>query len=461
MGRRRGLGNGRRSLLIFSAVFFLLLMSPFLLSWGMFFDGLTYAAIGRNLAIGFGKMWKPAYSLTLGREFYGHPPLAFWLQALLFKIFGDKLWVDKLYTFAFALLNLSLFWMLWRRMGFERVLGFWAPFFVLSLFYTTTWVMRNNLLENTLSVFTLGSTLLYFIALERPLLSILAGVLVLGAFLVKGPVGLFPLIFPFLYFRRRGVVVGLVGILSFLLGFLVLLSFPEVRHFFTEYFKSQIFKSVMGLENPAPTRLYILYALGREMVVPLGFLIVVAWKTGRWPRLTPAALHFILFSLSATLPLMFSAKQSRFYMFPSLFFWSMALTLLFSNALREVELSNRIKRSVEMISPLLLVLSLGMALKFAGTGLGGYRPFYSTFVENPLKLELESHEYLSVCPKDLYRNWPMFAGMERVFKLSMDLSDGRKFLLIDEGRCSQVPKDYIPLHPRRGGRFRLYRKISP
>jgi len=106
-----------------------------------------------------------------------------------------------------------------------------------------------------------------------------------------------------------------------------------------------------------------------------------------------------------------------------------------------------------------LIITAVVALKFAGTGMGGYRPFYRDFVENPLRLNLKKHEYLSICPKGLYGNWSMFAGMERAFKLSMSLGDGSKYLLVDKGECRDIPEGYTPIHA--GKRFVLYRKVRP
>lgn len=46
----------------------------------MFVDGVTYAAIARNLAQGNGSFWSPFYTATLYPQFFEHPPLGFALQ---------------------------------------------------------------------------------------------------------------------------------------------------------------------------------------------------------------------------------------------------------------------------------------------------------------------------------------------------------------------------------------------
>jgi len=44
---------------------------------GMFFDGLTYASIARNINEGIGTLWVPSYTPTIHPEFYEHPPFSF------------------------------------------------------------------------------------------------------------------------------------------------------------------------------------------------------------------------------------------------------------------------------------------------------------------------------------------------------------------------------------------------
>ncbi|HPB58126.1 MAG TPA: hypothetical protein PLL49_06435, partial [Bacteroidales bacterium] len=77
----------------------LLIISPAMLSDGMFLDGLLYATISRNLANGIGDFWHPHLTKTLSPVFVGHPPLVFGLQSLFFKILGDNIYVERLYSF--------------------------------------------------------------------------------------------------------------------------------------------------------------------------------------------------------------------------------------------------------------------------------------------------------------------------------------------------------------------------
>ncbi|NPA80746.1 MAG: hypothetical protein GXO29_06835 [Thermotogae bacterium] len=442
----------------------LLLLSPYLLSYGMFFDGVIYSAVSRNLAIGFGEFWRPAYSLTLGREFYGHPPLGFWMQSLPYRLLGDHLWIDKAYSFGVGILNIALLYLLWRVLQIGRYSGFWAPLLLLLTLPSVRWVMRNDLLENPMTLFILAASILYALSLRRRLfLSLPAGLSVGLAFLVKGPVSLFALLFPITFANRfgwrRSLLSFLLGLSAFVALAVLILSTPEARHFFQEYVRRQIAVSVAGLENPAPSRLYIIYALMTELVFPVSILAVAKVVLGGRLTFNGDVLSLLLLGLSGSLPIMVSLKQSRFYLFPSLFFYVLALSILFSQVIANAEKNVALRRVAGLLTPTFVVAALAVAIRFAGSGMGGYEPFYRDFVERPLRLNLRSHELLSVCPKSLYGNWSLFAGMERVFKLSMSLGEGHRFLLVEVGKC-EAPEGYRPIHPEGEATFRLYRRIS-
>ena len=67
----------------------LALTIPRMAQRGMFSDGLLYATIARNMAIGVGSLWAPSYTQTAWTEFYEHPPLGLALEAVAFHALGD------------------------------------------------------------------------------------------------------------------------------------------------------------------------------------------------------------------------------------------------------------------------------------------------------------------------------------------------------------------------------------
>ena len=62
----------------------LIIISPSLLSDGMFLDGLLYAVISKNLANGI-EIFSTTPHQNIIPYFFEHPPLAFGLQSLFLK----------------------------------------------------------------------------------------------------------------------------------------------------------------------------------------------------------------------------------------------------------------------------------------------------------------------------------------------------------------------------------------
>src|SRR5213594_2445917 len=81
---------------------------------GMFVDGVTYASIARNLAIGRGRFWSPSYTATIYPQFHEHPPLGFWLQSVWFRALGDHPYVERLYAAAAAVATALLIAWIWH-----------------------------------------------------------------------------------------------------------------------------------------------------------------------------------------------------------------------------------------------------------------------------------------------------------------------------------------------------------
>ena len=89
---------------------------PWLVQPGMFFDGVLYAAISRNMAIGIGDAWHPVLSATLWADYREAPPLAFLLESFFFRFFGDHFWVEKVYSLCTGLATAVVMAAIWRRL---------------------------------------------------------------------------------------------------------------------------------------------------------------------------------------------------------------------------------------------------------------------------------------------------------------------------------------------------------
>ena len=215
----------------------------------------------------------------------------------------------------------------------------WLPILLWVSVPVVTWAAPNNMLENTMMVFT--SLSVYFAIKSeinnRFLHLFLAGFSLFLAFLTKGFVGLFPIsiLFWILIFKKTNV-------LKFFSGLTILFSAILIPIFFMYIFvpegidslKAYINLQVLGsIENSVTVdnRWFILTKLLNELL-PIGIIAVVIFIStrkikverlpGKW------VLIFLALGLSGVLPVMISLKQSGFYILGTFPIFSIAFGLL-------------------------------------------------------------------------------------------------------------------------------------
>ena len=325
--------------LIVSALFFGMI-SPNLLSDGMFMDGVLYATISRNLAENLGSFWDLHLTDTLAPHFHGHPPFAFGLQSLFFRVLGDNLITERLYSLLTFLITAFIMRGIWKQLVDEQYKNMsWLPILLWVSVPIVTWAAPNNILENTMMVFT-SLSVYYILKSEvnnRFLYLFLAGFSLFLAFLTKGFVGLFPIaiLFWILIFGKTNLpkfFSGLTILISatILPFFLLYLFIPEGTESIMAYINQQVVESISNsvtVEN----RWFILTKLLNELL-PIGIMVVaifiatrkleVSRLPGKW------GLIFLALGLSGVLPIMISLKQSGFYILATFPMFSIAFGLL-------------------------------------------------------------------------------------------------------------------------------------
>lgn len=320
---------------------FLILVSKSLLTEGMFFDGVTYASISRNMAEGQGTFWNPHYTQTLYPEFRQHPPLALGMEALAFKAFGDHWWVEKTYSVLMFLLSGLFIALIWKRTT-NNLRWTWLPMLFWLAMPLVSWSATNNLLENTMSVFVLLSVYLMIVGYQRhhKIWLFLSAFALLLAFLSKGFTGLFPLVFPILYCafdQKRKWIQGPIDSLILLVAVVVFagimfLVCPGSFGYIKDYIRLQVIGG--GLyEATASSRFYIVFALLQQLIIPfvLALVLVICKiknkfnsKVFEFPPDKGWFYSFLILGLLGVLPIMVSVKQRDFYMLAALPFFALA-----------------------------------------------------------------------------------------------------------------------------------------
>ena len=269
-------------LLIFALV--CVLLFPVLLMRGMFLDGVIYATVSRNMAVGIGDLWHPAYTATIP-QFYEAPPLAFLLESWFFRLFGDQWWVERLYSAVTVLPTGVIIVLIWRRLvrHAEELRGFsWVPVALWVLMTNWSWTYRHNLLENTMGIFTALAIYGSLRAMENTrwwaAWAGAAALSIAAAILTKGPVGLFPTVAPtliWLTLRRQSFCKTLLvqtTLVAFLFGAVgILLTRPTAREFLWTYFNQQVLCSLQGQRELTDSRLgqfNLLWLLSWDLLIP-------------------------------------------------------------------------------------------------------------------------------------------------------------------------------------------------
>jgi chromate transport protein ChrA len=365
------------------------LCSSLLLSHGMFMDGVIYAVIGKQVAFDPQASW---WNLTLSpqwdTEFREHPPLAMWLLAICYKILGDHDYVEKLYSLGTGIVTALLLVRCWKMTITSKAphTAGWPVLFWVTI-PTIGWAYNNNILENTMGIFTLLSVIaqIRFAQTSRWWHIFLAAIWLLLAFLCKGPFALFPLATLMVYWLcvtnisfGKAFKASVLQLLVWTGLFVLLLQYPPAHDFFLGYWNKQVVES-FEKEVTVTNRFQIVINLAIELLPAIGICLIVA-AVRRFRSLQENSFRnyaykygffFLLVALSASLPIMISKKQSTFYAMGSMPFFAMSLACFFLPMLQE--LSVQLAKPMRKVLLMLIILLAGTSLTLMVTGAGKAR----------------------------------------------------------------------------------------
>jgi 4-amino-4-deoxy-L-arabinose transferase-like glycosyltransferase len=413
---------------------FLILVSKSLLTEGMFFDGVTYASISRNMAEGQGTFWNPHYTQTLYPEFRQHPPLALGMEALAFKAFGDHWWVEKAYSVLMFLLSGLFIALIWKRTT-NNFRWAWLPLLFWIAMPLVSWSGTNNLLENTMSVFVLLSVYLMIVGYQRnhKIWLFLSAFTLLLAFLSKGFTGLFPLVFPILYCafdQKRKWIQGPIDSLILLVCLaafagILFLAFPPSLPYLKEYVRLQVIGGGLH-EATVSSRFYIVLNLLQQLIVPLVVALALVIckaknkvnnKVFEFPLDKDWFYIFLILGLLGVLPIMVSVKQRDFYMLAALPFFALAcghFTLAMVNTLM---LKNTSISRKWMTLGASCILLIGIVLNLVHVGKYGRDEALIEEVKAQV-LAADGKTLIEITPEG-YTHWAKHAYYMRYGKISL------------------------------------------
>ncbi len=133
---------------LFTGSVIIVLIVSQLIQEGMFMDGLFYTCVGKNLADGLGTFWNPHLSKSFIYSFHAQPPLYFGILALFYKVFGNSMYVERLFDFTFFLGAAFYIHKLWNKIYSTNkivAVNSWLP----VLFWSTIPICFNLLCSHT------------------------------------------------------------------------------------------------------------------------------------------------------------------------------------------------------------------------------------------------------------------------------------------------------------------------
>jgi hypothetical protein len=446
-------------LYIFGATVLIFAVTSFLdrlVQEGMFFDGITYASISRNLSIGNGSFWNVHYRGDW--RFAEHPPLMFGIQAIFFKILGDSFYTEKVYCFVVWLATVLSLRKLWAKTtDNETAKAFSLPLFCWVMMPSVMWSYPSNLLDTTMALLDIWAVYFLFTALQNDKIDngklALGGLFIYLATLTKGPVGFFPLAVPILYQLTHGkhgwgktIAYSFIPLVTVSVLYGATCAYEPARTCLNEYLNEQVFKAVAGQRDVVDSKLgryQLLYDIAEQSIpaICLAILLYLIAKLAK-AKIAPVKSHkqlaifYLLLALCGSLPIVISLKQRTFYLTPVFPYFAFAIALTAYPAFAVLMKRASIPIAKNFVNALILVASLGAA-GYVATRFGkiGRDEAMITDVRQMQQLIPEG-EKIGIC-RAMDRDYTFLAYIQRYHKLEVKYAYHKtRYVLIDKNACS-------------------------
>ncbi len=449
----------------FTAGMLIILTLPTLIKDGMFMDAVLYTSVSHNLSEGIGTFWFPQFSyrnMSGLTSFHEQPPLGFGIQACFFKIFGDGMYTERLYTaltLGIAALLIVLLWCEIYKGDRESRRNSWLPLILFIIIPQCFWNYSNNMLENTMVIFVLLSTLFSFKSLsgdrKNYIYLLLSGLFLFCATLTKGLPGLFPVTFPLIY----RLTVKNISWRKTLFSTLILLAVPALMYgalmFYPESKESlsiYVLKRVIGRINTEPVVSNRLAIVGMLLVnlIPsflLSFILLYFSKFKGHLRKIPGfnlALFFILAGLAGSLPMIATRIQRGFYLLPSFPFFAIGLSMAVCPAVNKYIANLLERKNGYTIGLTLGMITIATALIFTLSQIGktgrNKDMLHDIYIIGKI---VPKYSVISIPNNgDMWNEWDLQCYLMRYFNISIDPRDLHSFYLDNVKQHCPPPAHY-------------------
>lgn len=418
----------------------IILVVPHLIQEGMFMDGNLYLSVAKNLSLGIGTFWNPIFSDSweiAGRNtFHEQPPLFFGIEALWFKIFGYGLLVERFFSLFTAFVTAFIINKIWKSTNKDQPEFYkvnWIPFLYWVSIPLVFWAFHNNVIENTLSIFTLLSVffIIKFHEKSNYIYLLLAGCIIFAASLTKGVPGLFPLSTIGIYwlvYRKNSLLrtimdtlllSGIVVIIYVIILFTSDVAFDSLEFYFQ--------KRLLGRINNDPTvnsRFWVLARIIGDIAPMMGlsllFFFIGKWKKTSFTINKNHVLFFLLLGIAGSVPLMLTMVQKGFYFVPALPYFALAFAFISAPPLLSFIHKINIKaKGFKIFTALVLIGFIG-SIGYSITQVGGTNQDQDTL--NDVRLIGTKVPHFSSIKTDnsVYFNWGLQTYFMRYYNICLD-----------------------------------------
>jgi Dolichyl-phosphate-mannose-protein mannosyltransferase len=437
---------------------------------GMFLDGMLYTCVSHNLAIGTGTFWSPESSPSFfnsgSQIFHEHPPLVFGIQSLFFRILGDSMYVERFYTFLTMCISAFLIKLLWDSIfnNDQNLKSIsWLPVFLWITIPSSSWSYSNNMMENTMGIFTLSAVLFIYKSIESGKNKIgtllLSGLFVFFATMSKGVPGFFPVVFPIIYWaiyrKKTTLFLTLFQTLTIIsvpaLLYFILFHLPESRENLTFY----ITKRLLGRINEDPTvgnRFYIIKRLFAELLPQILFSVLIIslakLKKPDQPLISNKSLSavFFLTGLAASVPLSFTMVQRGFYLVPSFPYFALGFSILLApivlNFRETIFIKTENLKIYSILSTVLFVFAICFSLMQKGKTVRDKDILHDVYV---IGNTIPKKSAVTVS-REIAGTYVLECYFIRYYSISLYTDEPKGYLMVKKADKPDIPPDFEKLN---------------
>jgi len=397
---------------------------------GMFLDGINYANVANNLANGKGNLWYFTYSETFLSHYTHQLPFMLWCQALFYWLFGNSTMVERGFCLLLLLLNSYAISKLWR-LSFPQYKSFTGlPLILWIVTPIVFWGFTNNVQEMMMSLCAIASIsyLLRYYEKGNTAYLLIGGLLCFLCAFCKGIQGLFPLAAIVIHnftIRRKTFMSVIKDQFWFTLPVIIcstlLWIYRPAREMLISNFNDRLKSTfISDIQDTTGNRFELWGILFMDLLVPIGLCILLCFIFKIKPKKVQLnwqnqSLFFLAIGLAASLPLIVTLEQRRFYLITSIPFFAIALGGIIAPSLRSIVVSKRVYKAVNFI----LIGMTSLAIIYATINHQSYKRDEALLSDVHAIGELVSEQTISA-DVELMFHYSLVAYLARHYNLSLD-----------------------------------------